>query len=270
MSDSDDSKPKPGGSVPGAGSASRMDSVQRAGQAQPSADPLSALESPDLEKPRTSTGSDKSMKGAAADGAGKSGNTIRAAAPEARRKGGAAWSLVIVLLLLVALGAAYIAWPFWAPTLPDRMRAMIAPVMEMGRDASGKAGDGALAALEGRVAGLEKALAATRTTLDVARTENAANLAREIGKVDTKITAVSGDAAPLAKRLGEIEQRLAALAAESRTDSGGRTTIRRERPVPASAFIRRRMDGRSRYCISWGCCSCRRSTIRLPAPRGRC
>lgn len=211
MSDSDDSKPRPGGSVPGAGSAGSPPGKQASGMAGSMASGTasgSTLESPDFEKPRTgagSAGSDAPAKGAAA-------------APKATQKGGAAWSLVIALLLLVALGTAYIAWPFWAPALPDRVRATIAPVMDMGR---GKAEDGPLAALEERLAGFEKALAATRNTLDVARTENAANLAREIGRIDTRITAASGDSASLAKRLGELEQRLAALAAESRATSTG-------------------------------------------------
>ena len=222
MSDSDDSKPKSGGSVPGAGSVGSppgkpadgttggTTGSMTSGPASGSASG-STLESPDLEKPRTgagSAGSDAPAKGAAA-------------APKATQKSGAAWSLVIALLLVVALGAAYIAWPFWAPALPDRVRAMIAPVMDIGRGTSDKAEDGALAALEERIAGVEKALAATRNTLDVARTETAANLAREIDRIETKITAASGDGASLAKRLGELEQRLAALAAESRTASTG-------------------------------------------------
>lgn len=220
MSDSNDSKPKSGGSVPGAGPAGKMDTVPRAGRTQPGADPASALESPDLEKPRAGAGNDAPKSGVGSDIPKKGAP----AAPKATLKGGAAWSLVIVLLLLVGLGAAYIAWPFWAQALPDRVRAMIAPVMEMGRDAPGKVGDGALAALEGRIAGFEQALAATRATLDVARTENAANLAREIGKIDSKITAIAGDTAPLAQRLGELEQRLAALAAEARAASAGATS----------------------------------------------
>jgi hypothetical protein len=210
VSDKDDNKPTPPdnsawGNVPASGRTS-------GGTAAPL---------PGLEKSATETSDKKTPPGVAPKTKNSAGKKPSPPSRTSSPRSGASWSFVALLFVLVLLGGAYISWPFWGPKLPDGVRTVLAPVMNMGR---GSARSEALAAFDTRIASLEKSLATTRAAQGSARGEDAAKLAGELAKIETKIHAI-GETAPLAKRLGELEQRVAGLATEQRAATSAAASV---------------------------------------------
>jgi hypothetical protein len=212
VSDNDDKKPpapsgagstaphKSSGGVPASGQTSGRTAAPLPGLE------MTARETSDKQAPPGSTS--KADKPAVK----KSGPRSRPSPETNAPKRSASRWFVAALILLVLIGGAYISWPFWGPKLPDGVRTVLAPVMNKGR---GSADGKALAAIDNRIASLEKSLAVTRAALGSVRAEDAAKLAGEIRKIETKIQAI-GETASLAKRLGDLEQRFARRAIEQR------------------------------------------------------
>ena len=228
MSDNDDNKPTApsgaGSSPPSKSSGSVPVSGQTSGG---TAAPL-----PGLEKPAMETSDKKAPPGSAPKAekstGKKPGPPSRPSSKSSAPRRGASWSFVAVLMVLVALATTYISWPLWGPKLPDGVRTVLAPVMDIGR---GSPDGKALTALDTRIANLEKSLTAMRAALDSTRAEDTAKrgedtakLAGELAKIETKIRAI-GETAPLAKRLGELEQRVAGLATEQRAASSAVASV---------------------------------------------
>ncbi len=182
MTDTDNTKRGPSGSVPASGPATGCAAAQESQKPQP-------------KKP------EPAAKSAASSATPKDGKNSSGARP-----------FVALLVVLVVLGLAWASWPFWGTKLPEGIRTVLAPVMNIGRQA---AGDERLAALETRIASLEKSLAGIRTAVEETRAADAAKRADEIARIDEKIRSV-GETAPLARQLGELEQRFAGLAAAQR------------------------------------------------------
>lgn len=209
MSDNDDNKPTPfdstapdsnaRGSVPASGQGSSAASGSTASAPWPKkpAGEIFSEKTPPGSPPKADKPADK-----------KPGPPARTSAA---KRSASRW-FVAVLIVLVFIGGAYISWPFWGPKLPDGVRTVLAPVMNMGR---GSARGQALAAINTRIASLEKSIATIQAALGSGRGEDAAKLADELAKIEKKIQAI-GETAPLAKRLGELEQRFAGLATEQR------------------------------------------------------
>jgi hypothetical protein len=201
VSDNDEKKPTPPdisarGSVPASGQGSSA-----------TAAPL-----PGMEKPAMET-SDKKTPAGGAPKADKPANKkpVPPSRTSAPKRSASRW-FVALLIVLVFIGGAYVSWPFWGPKLPDGVRTVLAPVMNLGR---GSARGQALAAINTRIASLEQSLATIQAALGSGRGEDAAKLADELAKIEKRIQAI-GETAPLAKRLGELEQRFAGLATEQR------------------------------------------------------
>lgn len=121
------------------------------------------------------------------------------------RHGHAAWAVSGFLLVLLAFGGAWIAWPLWNQSLPGWLRYALAPVMEAGRYpgliARVETVEKKVAAMAADVAALGDRMA-KRGAVDPARLDALA------GKVQALEDKAASGADATASRLGELDDRL--------------------------------------------------------------
>ena len=146
-----------------------------------------------------------SPKGAGAEESKSAGTTVIV-------KNGAPWKFVSILFLLLVLAVAYIAWPLWAPTLPNFVRSLLAPVMEAGRTA---AVTGRVDALTKRMTAVEKELASVRAEL--AKKKDAVTVTAfsasndEIKKIDAGQQVLASDIKSLSSKYADLNKKIATL-----------------------------------------------------------
>lgn len=123
------------------------------------------------------------------------------------------WRVAGAALVVIALGAVWITWPLWSPSLPGWLRDPLAPMMEAGR---GRGPDTRIAAVEKKLAAIESDLAALKRDI-AARPPGATgpdNLADAVKALGERAAATDRAVAELRERAAHvepIENRLAAL-----------------------------------------------------------
>ncbi len=127
-------------------------------------------------------------------------------------KNGAPWKFVSILFLFLVLAVAYIAWPLWAPTLPNFVRSLLAPVMEAGRTA---AVTGRVDALTKRMTAVEKELASVRAELakkkDVVTATAFSASNDEIKKINAGQKVLASDVKSLSSKYADLDKKIVAL-----------------------------------------------------------